>query len=281
MIARPLAAAAAAALAVGLIGATAPDASAASVSAAAKKYPNCAALNKVHPAGVGVPGARDKVSGGGKPVTNYTRDTAVYKANRAELDRDKDGIACEKRVSSGGTPAPKPAPKPAPGPRPVKPVSKDFVQFSDPTGSILCALDADPAARNAPKVTCVQLRLMSQARYKKLCTKQAWEGLTTRSAGTGWSCSNNPSATPWVGQPGLSWAGRSTPVITGKYGFAKGRRLVVLSPKRSLKLGTITCAQSGGSTTCTNSATRQGFSVTPAGDITWRGVNRVKKFGES
>ncbi|RLP77372.1 hypothetical protein D9V32_02675 [Mycetocola tolaasinivorans] len=65
-------------------------------AAKAKTYANCAALNKVYPHGVGRSGAVDRVSGKSKPVTNFTRNTAVYNAN-TKLDRDKDGVACEKR----------------------------------------------------------------------------------------------------------------------------------------------------------------------------------------
>lgn len=90
---RSFAAAAAATIIIGLVGAAAPASSAAP---AAKRYANCTALNKHYPSGVGVPGARDRVRGNTKPVTYYTRNTAVYKANRG-LDRDKDFIACEKR----------------------------------------------------------------------------------------------------------------------------------------------------------------------------------------
>jgi len=63
---------------------------------AAVKYANCAALNKVYPHGVGRTGARDKVSGKTKPVTNFTRNDAVYRENIGK-DRDGDGVACEKR----------------------------------------------------------------------------------------------------------------------------------------------------------------------------------------
>jgi hypothetical protein len=62
-------------------------------AAAAHHYANCKALNAHYPRGVGLPGAHDKTSG--TPVTNFTRNRAVYLANKA-LDRDKDGIACEK-----------------------------------------------------------------------------------------------------------------------------------------------------------------------------------------
>jgi hypothetical protein len=72
-----------------------PAASTAEVTAtaAAKRYKNCAALNRAYPHGVGRPGARDKTSG--TPVTTFKRSTALYKANR-KSDRDGDGIACEK-----------------------------------------------------------------------------------------------------------------------------------------------------------------------------------------
>ena len=63
-------------------------------AAAATRYANCKALNAKYPHGVGLPGARDKTTG--TPVTNFTRNRAVYLVNAAR-DRDKDRIACEKR----------------------------------------------------------------------------------------------------------------------------------------------------------------------------------------
>lgn len=63
--------------------------------AAVKKYSSCAKLNKDYHHGVGKPGARDKTSG--KQVTNFTRNKKVYDLNKKARDRDKDGIACEKR----------------------------------------------------------------------------------------------------------------------------------------------------------------------------------------
>ncbi|MGO2658206.1 excalibur calcium-binding domain-containing protein [Mycetocola reblochoni] len=59
-------------------------------------YKNCTALQKKHPHGVGLTKAKDRVRGKTKPVTNFTRNDALYKAN-AKHDRDKDGVACEKR----------------------------------------------------------------------------------------------------------------------------------------------------------------------------------------
>lgn len=64
------------------------------VSVKPKRYANCTALNRVYKHGVGRKGARDKTSG--KRVTNFTVNTTVYKLN-TKSDRDKDGIACEKR----------------------------------------------------------------------------------------------------------------------------------------------------------------------------------------
>ena len=84
------------ALSVGLLGAPAEAAS-------VKSFKNCAALNKVYPHGVGKKGARDKTSG--KPVTTFRVDNTLYSYNDGgarhwgeyDLDRDNDGIACEKR----------------------------------------------------------------------------------------------------------------------------------------------------------------------------------------
>ncbi|MBU2662779.1 excalibur calcium-binding domain-containing protein [Actinoplanes bogorensis] len=80
------------AVTAGLIGLSAP------AYAAPKpvKYKNCTALNKVYKHGVAKLGGKDKVAKGAKPVTNFTVYTAVYKLN-TKLDRDKDGVACEKK----------------------------------------------------------------------------------------------------------------------------------------------------------------------------------------
>lgn len=69
-----------------------------------RHFRNCKALNKVYKHGVGKKGAKDKTSG--KKVTNFKVNTTLYKANNGprnvrtgeyDLDRDNDGIACEKR----------------------------------------------------------------------------------------------------------------------------------------------------------------------------------------
>jgi Excalibur calcium-binding domain len=60
-------------------------------------YKNCTALNARYPHGVGLLRAHDKTSG--TPVTTFKRSALIYRRamsyNRG-LDRDKDGIACEK-----------------------------------------------------------------------------------------------------------------------------------------------------------------------------------------
>jgi hypothetical protein len=65
-----------------------------SADAAPVKYKNCTALNAVYKHGVGKKGAKDHTTG--KPVTTFRVDNALYTVNNA-LDRDKDGIACEKK----------------------------------------------------------------------------------------------------------------------------------------------------------------------------------------
>ncbi|XAS68074.1 excalibur calcium-binding domain-containing protein [Micrococcaceae bacterium Sec5.7] len=69
-----------------------------------KSYKNCTELNRVYPHGVGKKGARDRTTG--KSVTNFTVNNTVYAYNDGgpkrylreyDLDRDNDGIACEKR----------------------------------------------------------------------------------------------------------------------------------------------------------------------------------------
>ncbi|GGF24956.1 hypothetical protein GCM10007298_21040 [Williamsia phyllosphaerae] len=62
--------------------------------ASAATYSNCSQLNQDYPHGVGQTGAVDSTSG--TPVTNFERDDAVYQDN-TKRDRDKDGIACEKK----------------------------------------------------------------------------------------------------------------------------------------------------------------------------------------
>ena len=60
-------------------------------------HDNCTELNKKWPHGVGLKSARDKTSG--TPVRNFYRNSRAYKRadrHNGTLDRDNDGIACEK-----------------------------------------------------------------------------------------------------------------------------------------------------------------------------------------
>ena len=63
-------------------------------AATAKVFKNCTQMNKTYAHGVGKTGARDKTKS--QPVSNFKRSNSIYKVNK-KSDRDKDGIACEKR----------------------------------------------------------------------------------------------------------------------------------------------------------------------------------------
>jgi hypothetical protein len=78
----------------------------ASASAARESIPyrwqNCTHVNQKYRHGVGKAGARDRTKSG-DPVTNFYRSTHLYSVAMSynsqrgyNLDRDKDGIACEK-----------------------------------------------------------------------------------------------------------------------------------------------------------------------------------------
>jgi hypothetical protein len=79
-------------LSIGILAAPVADA-----TAKPRVFANCAQLNAVYPHGVGKIGAHDKgKSKNFRPVTTFTRNTALYQAN-IHRDGDKDGVACEKR----------------------------------------------------------------------------------------------------------------------------------------------------------------------------------------
>lgn len=88
--------------AAGVLGcATAGTASAQeSTRASAVNYTNCTTLHATYPHGVGRTNAVDHVGGKSRPVTTFVHDTKRYNAAVAakpDLDRDGDGVACEKR----------------------------------------------------------------------------------------------------------------------------------------------------------------------------------------
>jgi Excalibur calcium-binding domain len=87
-----------AALATGMVlgGVAVPFAAAGSKTIPAR-WKNCTVVNARYHHGIGRRGAHDATSG--VPVTNFCRSTRLYnQAMRYHpgLDRDKDGIACEK-----------------------------------------------------------------------------------------------------------------------------------------------------------------------------------------
>lgn len=67
-------------------------------AAQGRKFKNCTALTKVYPHGVakGPKAAKKQVNRGyGRPA-HGKKARAVYKRNKGNLDRDKDGTACER-----------------------------------------------------------------------------------------------------------------------------------------------------------------------------------------
>jgi hypothetical protein len=70
-----------------------------------KSYENCTVLNGIYPHGAGRADAQDKTASG-RPVTTFKVSNTIYAYNdgkaprhpgERDLDRDNDGIACEKR----------------------------------------------------------------------------------------------------------------------------------------------------------------------------------------
>ncbi|TCJ00405.1 excalibur calcium-binding domain-containing protein [Aeromicrobium sp. IC_218] len=77
-----------------VVGAALAVGPATTADAGPRVFKNCTEMHKTYKHGVGKPGARDRTSG--TPVTTFKRSKKIYTANR-KSDRDKDGIACEKR----------------------------------------------------------------------------------------------------------------------------------------------------------------------------------------
>ncbi len=83
-------------LLVGVLTVTAATANASQLRIPAR-WKNCTVVNRRYPHGIGRYGAHDKTTG--VPVTNFKHSTRLYKTAvryNEGLDRDKDGIACEK-----------------------------------------------------------------------------------------------------------------------------------------------------------------------------------------
>ena len=58
-------------------------------------YLGCRGMNRDHPHGVGLPGATDQPRPGQQEVKDFEVNARLYQANQS-LDRDGDGIACER-----------------------------------------------------------------------------------------------------------------------------------------------------------------------------------------
>jgi hypothetical protein len=65
-------------------------------AAVPREFGKCADLQAIYRHGVAKPGAHDVVRGHTKPVTTFLVDRKLYALNQS-LDRDRDGVACEKR----------------------------------------------------------------------------------------------------------------------------------------------------------------------------------------
>ena len=74
------------------------SATAAAAGAIAPAWKNCTRVNQTYPHGVGRVGARDRTTAA-PPVTTFRKSDkldALAMSNNKGLDRDKDGVACER-----------------------------------------------------------------------------------------------------------------------------------------------------------------------------------------
>jgi len=81
-------------IAIGCIGLFSVAGLSSPADAAVKTFANCTAMHKQFKGGVGKPGARDNRASGTAKFAPH-RSLAWYNAN-SKMDRDKDGIACER-----------------------------------------------------------------------------------------------------------------------------------------------------------------------------------------
>jgi hypothetical protein len=72
----------------------------AATGAATSLWNNCTSVHTSYAHGVGRPNARDHTRSGTAGVTTFKRSTRLYNTAmryNSDLDRDRDGVACEKR----------------------------------------------------------------------------------------------------------------------------------------------------------------------------------------
>lgn len=247
---------AAAAAAAPLVAATAPAADAAPTA----RYRNCAQLNRDYPHGVGKKGAVDKANGGRKahPVRNFKVDTRLYNSLSRSLDRDRDGIACEKGGSSS-TPAKKTTSKKTPAKKtPAKTTSKGRAvssptgfAFVTPSGNIMCYAGPSDIRCDVTEVT---YRLPQPPSWCDTDYGQAFS--LRRNASV--MCAGDTifgTASPrqnWFLKTGLKPVKvYNTPQAVLPYGW-------------TVKGTQIACTSTTKGVTCTNSTTRHGFTISKA-----------------
>ncbi|WP_210424364.1 excalibur calcium-binding domain-containing protein [Gephyromycinifex aptenodytis] len=238
----------------------------------ASKYKNCAALNRVYPNGVGKKGAVDKTSS--TRVRNFKVDTALYNSLPKTLDRDRDGIACEK-LTKGASAKPKKAPakpKPAPAkpkkapakpkPAPAKPKkapaagktvsSPGGFAFVTPSGNVACLAGPSDVRCDINQFAYV---LPTRPSTCELEYGQAFELRRTAApgcisdtlAGTAFRTQN------WFRKSGLKpLATQAGPQAVLPYGW-------------KLNSTQISCTSATTGVTCINTTTRHGFTLAKAG----------------
>ncbi|WP_313025505.1 excalibur calcium-binding domain-containing protein [Mobilicoccus sp.] len=257
---------AAAAAAAPLVAATAPAADAAPTA----RYRNCAQLNRDYPHGVGKKGAVDKANGGRKahPVRNFKVDTRLYNSLSKSLDRDRDGIACEKGGSSS-TPTKKAPAKKAPAKKvpakkapakkvPAKKTSKGRAvssptgfAFVTPSGNIRCL--AGPSDVRCD-ITEIAYRLPQTPSWCPTDYGQSF-GLY-RDASI--LCAGDTIA--GTASPRQNWFLKTGLKPLNVY----GEQQAVLPYGWTVKGTQIACTSTTKGVTCTNSTTRHGFTISKA-----------------
>ncbi|WP_312719991.1 excalibur calcium-binding domain-containing protein [Mobilicoccus sp.] len=255
---------AATAVAAPLTLATAPAADAAT---AASKYRNCAALHRDYPNGVGRRGAVDRANGGPKsnPVRNFTRNDRLYNSLSKSLDRDRDGIACERHT--GGTTTKKPTSK---KPTSKKPTSKKPTTtrptntskgravssptgfaFISPSGNIMCAAGARDVRCDVTEFT---YRTPKRPSWCDTDFGQAFGLRRTAEV----LCAGD---TLWgAASPGQNWF-RKTGLRASS---VQGLPQAVLPYGWTLKSTQIACTSTTKGVTCVNTTTKHGFTVAKA-----------------
>lgn len=226
-------------------------------AAPAAKYTSCAALNRVYPNGVGRKGAVDKVSGKAKsnPVRNFKVDTRVYNSLPKTLDRDRDGIACEKHTTG----APKPTPRPAPRvtPPPVKTAGGKIMSspggfaFVSPSGNVTCVAGASDVRCDIHNST---FRVPKKPSWCDLDFGYAF-GLGRTAA---MMCAGDTAA--GTASPQQNWF-RKTGLKPLNTPFGAQ---AVLPYGWRLNSTQISCTSATTGVTCTNTTTRHGFTIAKA-----------------